>query len=303
MGAQYRVPVAVIVFNRVELAKKMLKCLEKIQPEQLFVISDGAREHVSGEKEKVEKVRALFEEIPWPCKVYKNYADQNMGCDNRVPSGIDWVFGQVEQAVILEDDCIPSDDFFRYSENMLERYKDNHSVMMIAGSNYMQNYKMRDCCCFSARVYTWGWATWKRAWECYNEDEEVWKQIKKDGTLAQIYPFRIRHFVKKELDYYYERGKCPWDYLWWVSCMRYQGLCAVPSVNLISNQGFGEDATHTQDQGSYDGQTYSMEFPLKYPARVERDHQIDKYDWEINRPWLIVRAMRKLMRIVKSHQR
>ena len=301
MEAQYQVPIAIIVFNRKQLAEKMLCCLERIRPEKLFVISDGAREQIPGEKEKVEAVRALFDQVSWPCEIYRNYADENMGCDSRVPTGIDWVFEHVDQAIILEDDCIPSDDFFSYAEGMLERYRDDPRVMMIAGSNYMQGYKIRDCCCFSARVYTWGWATWKRAWDCYSGDPSVWKQIRRDGTLAKTYPPRIRHFVTKELDYYYERGNCPWDYLWWVSCMKEGGLCAVPQVNLISNEGFGEDATHTQEQGNYDGKTYAMEFPLRYPEKVVRDHKLDKYDWEINRPWLIVRAFRRIL--VKYRQR
>lgn len=298
MEKQYEVPVALVVFKRVELAEKMLACLEKIRPRQLFVISDGARKTVAGEQEQVDAVRALFDEVSWPCEIYRNYAGENMGCDARVPSGIDWVFEQVDRAVILEDDCIPTNDFFRFAEETLQRYEDHPEVMMVAGSNYMQGYEMPDCCCFSARVYTWGWATWKRAWERYCGDESVWNEIQKDGTLAKIYPYRIRNFVKKELDHYYELGKCPWDYLWWVSCMKYQGLCAVPKVNLISNEGFGEGATHTQDPGAYDSRTYELEYPLKYPEKIERDHKIDKYDWEINRPWLIVRAWNRVKRIL-----
>jgi hypothetical protein len=298
MEKQYTVPVAIFVFKRAALAEKMLQRLEQIRPEKLFVISDGAREDVEGEQELVEKVRALFDKVSWTCEIYRNYAEENMGCDVRVPSGISWVFEHVEQAIILEDDCIPTGDFFSYAEAMLQKYKDNPSVMMIAGSNYMQGYKIPDCCCFSARVYTWGWATWKRAWNYYNENKELWKEIKEDGTLARTYPPRIRHFVKKELDHYYEKGQCPWDYLWWVSCMKAEGLCAVPNVNLISNEGFGEGATHTQDPGAYDGRTYQMQFPLQFPETVKRDRKIDHYDWEINRPLLITRIIRRIRRMI-----
>ena len=105
MKEQYQVPVAVFVFKRVELAKKMLKCLEQIRPTKLFVISDGPRRGVTGEQEQVEQVRALFNQVSWPCEIKRNYARENMGCDVRVPSGISWVFEQVEEAVILEDDC------------------------------------------------------------------------------------------------------------------------------------------------------------------------------------------------------
>lgn len=298
MEKQYSVPVAVIVFNRYGLAEKMLSCLEKIRPEKLFVISDGAREQKEGEKEKVERVRRLFEQVSWPCEIHRNYAEKNMGCDYRVPSGLDWVFGQVEQAVILEDDCIPDEQFFRYAEEMLHKYRNDERVMMISGSNHMQKYDIESCCCFTARVYTWGWATWKRAWAHYCDDGSEWERIQRDGTLARVYPPRTRYYVKKELNFYFQRGKCPWDYLWWISCMGAGGLCAVPKVNLISNEGFGEDATHTQNKGDYRGETFPMEFPLVFPEEVKRDRNFDKYDRGLNPPWKIVRAVRKLGRLL-----
>lgn len=300
MESLYIVPVAIIVFNRIGLAEKMLRCLEQIRPEKLFVISDGARVDRPGEKEKVEAVRALFEQVSWPCEIYRNYAGQNMGCDYRVPSGIDWVFEQVDRAVILEDDCIPSLQFFEYAEQMLDRYETDERVMMVSGCNHLQRYETDSSCCFTARVYTWGWATWRRAWKRYCDDGSEWERIQRDGTLAKVYPARTRYYVKKELNYYFRRGKCPWDYLWWISCMGVGGLCAVPRVNLITNEGFGEDATHTQDQGDYKGDVFEIEFPLRFPDKVERDQNFDRFDQGLNPPWLIVRAFRKLKRILKK---
>lgn len=78
------------------------------------------------------------------------------------------------------------------------------------------------------------------------------------------------------------------------------GLCAVPKVNLITNEGFGEDATHTQEQGDYKGDVFEIEFPLRFPDKVERDRNFDKFDQGLNPPWLIVRAFRKLKRILKK---
>jgi hypothetical protein len=105
--------------------------------------------------------------------------------------------------------------------------------------------------------------------------------------------------VKKELNYYFKRGKCPWDYLWWISCMGVGGLCAVPCVNLVTNEGFGEDATHTVDKGDYSGETFEMKFPLHFPESVERDRKIDRFDRGLNPAWKIVRAYRKILRLVK----
>lgn len=296
MEEQYRVPVVLIVFNRISLVEKLLKILADIRPEKLFVISDGARPYVKGETEKVEQVRRLFEHLPWPCKVFRNYAEENMGCDRRVPSGLDWVFEHTDRAVILEDDCMPSGQFFQYAENMLDKYQDDPKVMMIAGSNMIPEYEITDSCCFTVRTYTWGWATWRRAWACYCDDEKEWKRIQEDGTLAKIYPLRSRYYLKKELNYYFKRGKCPWDYLWWISCMGCGGLCAVPKVNLISNEGFGEDATHTKEKGAYSGRVEELIFPLHYPEEVKRDKKYERLDRGLNPPWKIVRLYRKIWR-------
>lgn len=300
MENQYSVPVAVIVFNRYALAEKMLRCLEKIRPQKLFVISDGARNEVPEEKGKVQKVRSLFEKVSWDCEIYRNYADHNMGCDVRVPSGLDWVFAHVEQAVILEDDCIPDEQFFHYAKEMLKKYGDDPKVMMVAGSNMFPEYIINESVCFTARVYCWGWATWRRAWEHYCDDESEWKRIQENGTFAKTYSCRSRYYVKKELNYYFKRGKCPWDYLWWISCMGAGGLCAVPKVNLITNEGFGEDATHTQEKGDYSGKTFELEFPLIYPSKVERDRSFDKYDSGLNPDWKVVRAIKKIYKIIKG---
>lgn len=300
MQEQYPIPVVVIVFNRVSMAEKMMVELKKIQPLKLFVISDGARKNVSGESERVEQVRSIFKTLSWPCEVFRNYADENMGCDLRVPSGLDWVFQYVDRAVILEDDCIPSEQFFVFAENMLEKYQNDLRVMMIAGSNMAPAYPIIDCCCFTARTYTWGWATWKRAWDHYCPDDSEWERIRKKGIFRETYGVRTRYYVRKELDYYLKKGQCPWDYLWWISCMASRGLCAVPKVNLIKNEGFGEEATHTREKGSYSGEVGEMEFPLQYPEHVKRDYGFDRYDSGLNPPWKVTRLFHKIKKMLRG---
>lgn len=298
MDKGYSVSVAIIVFNRKYLAERMLECLEKVKPERLFVISDGPRDSVQGEDKKVEEVRKVFENIPWKCEVSRCYADKNMGCDTRVPTGLDWVFEHTEEAIILEDDCLPDTQFFSYAAELLEYYRNDSRVMMISGSNQMSAYQMPYSFCFTARVYTWGWATWRRAWKCYREGTEIWNQIHEDGTLKRVYSLRTRYYVEKELNYYIERGKCPWDYQWWISCMAVNGLCIVPKVNLICNEGFGNDATHTRDKGDYKGETFEMQFPMKYPPEVQRDIQFDRYDKGLNPQWKLIRGLRKIYHMI-----
>lgn len=300
MEEQYSIPVVIIVFNRLSMAEKMIETLRKIRPLKLFVVSDGARDDMPGEAERVEQVRSLFEMVPWPCQTFRNYSDKNMGCDLRIPTGLDWVFRYVERAVILEDDCMPSEQFFMYAKDMLDKYQDDSRVMMVAGSNMAPACPIQDCCCFTARTYTWGWATWKRAWNQYCADGSEWKRIQKEGILRKTYNVRTRYFVRRELNYYFKRGQCPWDYLWWISCMGCGGLCAVPQVNLISNEGFGEDATHTHEKGAYSGEMGELEYPLHYPKEVVRNYNFDRYDSGLTPPWKIVRVYRKLKKWLRG---
>lgn len=288
------VPVVVVVFNREDLARKMLERLEQIRPKKLFVISDGPRSHVEGEAQKVEKVRELFEHIFWDCDVQRCYAEENMGCDRRIPTGLDWVFEQVEEAIVLEDDCLPTVDFFRYAVELLDYYRYEERVMMIAGSNQMTKYQMPYSFCFTARVYNWGWATWRRAWRKFDGSQEQWEQIQRDGTLTRIYSEKNTQYLKREFNHYFSQGLCPWDYRWWISCLSQEGLCAVPKVNLISNEGFGADATHTHDRGDYKGETATLTFPLQYPPIVERDCRFDQYDRDLNPPSVVEKAFRKM---------
>ena len=130
----FNVPVVVIIFNRPELARRLAEALESVKPGIIYLISDGPRVGVAGEEEKVAASREIFETLPWDCKVVTCFASKNMGCMERITSGLDWVFGQVDRAVILEDDCIPSQSFFWFCEELLERYETDERVLSISGA-------------------------------------------------------------------------------------------------------------------------------------------------------------------------
>ena len=129
--------VALIVFNRPEVTKIVFERIRQATPGRLMVIADGPREGRQGEADACLRVRQIVEHVDWPCEVLKNYSAANMGCGARVASGIDWVFQHVEQAIILEDDCLPDPTFFRFCEGLLERYRDEERVMQISGSNFL----------------------------------------------------------------------------------------------------------------------------------------------------------------------
>jgi hypothetical protein len=127
------VPVVLIAFNRPRVTARVLDALREVKPSRLFVIADGPRPGNREDVERCARVRTLIEGIDWDCRVEKRYAESNLGLEANVELGLDWVFSQVDRAIVFEDDCIPDPSFFDYCEELLERYADDERVWLIAG--------------------------------------------------------------------------------------------------------------------------------------------------------------------------
>jgi len=259
-----KTPVVFIIFNRPELTKQVFRMISKVKPETLFVISDGPRN--KNEKIIVEITRNIIEQVNWKCRIFKKYSDTNLGCRISVASGLDWVFNQVEEAIILEDDCVPNSTFFPYCSELLQKYKDNEKIMMISGNNFIAQ-KIEDSYDFSRHSLIWGWATWKRAWEKYKkaEKEGLMYIATNKETLYKLMAQKRINAIQKTL-----QGEIDtWDYIWQLTLLMNKGLCIFPKENLIKNIGFGKDATHTKLKTFHSNlKTISITFPLKHPRTI-----------------------------------
>ena len=272
------VPVALIFFNRPDTTKEVLDAVRVAAPKKMYLISDAPRAGREDDEEKVAACRKLVEEaIDWPCEVKKNYAESNMGCRERVATGISWVLSQEEETIILEDDVVPAPAFFAYCEEMLKMYKDNERVMMVSGTNLLKNYQMQKPYTFSCFSSIWGWATWARAWKHYDMDVKDWPEVKKSGKLMGIHGRVCYLFLKKDIDSVYTKAKDTWDIQWDYCRHMHRGLGIVPRENLIRNIGFDrEDATHTTGTTTEDFSYGEMSFPLPMETHVCRDLEYDR---------------------------
>ena len=135
-------PVALIIFNRPDHTREVFKRIAEIKPKQLFIVADGPRDEE--DERKCLAARKVVERITWDCEVAKNYSEKNMGCKQRVATGINWVFENVEQAIILEDDCVPHPDFFRFCDELLIKYENDKRIMQINGSNFQLGCRYGD---------------------------------------------------------------------------------------------------------------------------------------------------------------
>lgn len=278
---QLKTPVAFIIFNRPDTTERVFAEIAKARPPKLLVVADGPRENRAGEAEKCAATRAIIDRLDWDCEVLTNYSDRNLGCKRRVSSGIDWVFEQVEEAIILEDDCVPDPTFFRYCQELLDRYRHDQRIGLISGDNFQFGRRRNDdSYYFSKYIHIWGWATWRDRWAgSYDVTMAKWPRIRDEGWLADIVGNeREAEFWHKIFERVYRGEIDTWDYQWvfanWV-----EGRSTVlPAINLIKNIGFDANATHTTgDSELANLPSHALTFPLKHPVGVIRNMQADAF--------------------------
>lgn len=263
-------PVTFIVFNRPDKAARVFAQIRKAQPKVLFIVSDAPRS--TDEAILVSQSRAIAESIDWPCSVYKNYATCNLGCKERIVSGLNWVFSQVDRTIILEDDCVPTQSFFEFCDKMLDLYYNDEKVMHIAGSNFIgESGSYNDVYYLSREVNIWGWATWKRAWDLYDKD------IQRLPEMSARKLFREKAMTKWYADYTEDKAKDlyrqfgdNWDLQWLMCIWENDGVAVVPYKNQITNIGIDSTATHKSFLNNSEG---AISYEISWGGAVNR-HEI-----------------------------
>jgi hypothetical protein len=283
MGLYLETPVAFIIFNRRDTTEKVFAEIAKAKPRKLFVIADGPRSDKPGDAEKCSAARDVIARVDWDCEVMKNYSDVNLGCGHRPASGINWVFEHVEDAIILEDDCVPHPSFFPFCAELLEKYRQDTRVMHIGGSYFLNNPIPASYSYYFSvfNIANGGWATWRRAWRYFDLQCKLWPILKDTRWLSHLEDDdRARRFWAREFETAHrEKGDVSyWDHQWTFACWANSGLSILPKKNLTSNIGFHEDATHTFDPNDLRAHfpTEEMEFPLKHPPSVLQSRADDR---------------------------
>lgn len=297
-----RSAVLLLVFNRPDTTKQVFEAIRKAQPPRLYVAADGPRDNKSGEREKCEKVRQITENIDWNCEVKTLFREKNLGCKIGVSSGIDWFFENEEEGIILEDDILPSDSFFLYCDQLLERYRFDTRVGQICGFNSLDNYKVESDYYFSKYGPIWGWASWRRAWRIYDVEMQIWPKIKREKKYKSFVRnkdeerFRVGVF-----DSVYQGEIDTWDYQWVFGKLVNSMLSIIPLVNLVDNIGFDETATHTKIKPSYiSGESRKCLKIKKHPDHVLNDFRYEKmyFDRFVKKKGLFYRMIDKIRKLI-----
>jgi len=273
---QVKSPVVIFIYKRATNLEAITAVLRKVKPARVYIIADGSSQN--NDKEVLSTRIKLESLITWKCKIIKIYSDTNLGLKKRFASGINTVFQKEDRAIFIEDDCIPSITFFRYCDELLEKYVNNPQIGIISGDNFLFGQpKIKESYYFSRYPLIWGWASWRRAWKGYDPEITTWKIGEVNSWLsdylgskvASLYWHLIFNNVKKNIIK-------TWDYQLTYHFFKSRMLHITPKVNMVTNVGIDSHATNTKIKSRGMGQTANdIEFPLIHPTSIVRNIAAD----------------------------
>lgn len=294
-----------LVFNRLATTKQVFEAIREAKPPRLYIAADGARESKEGEEEKTKAVRDfIMSNIDWQCDVKTLFHEKNLGCKFAIIEAIDWFFGTEEMGIILEDDCLPSQSFFWFCEDMLKKHLFDTAITAISGTNINGVINIKSDYFYSLMGGNWGWATWRRAWENFLPDTEP---LMTDNNLETIRKNinNKRLFLAVKSIYENQKKtmeKDAWDFQWLFIRLLNNQCTIVPKRNLISNIGFMADSTHTSDVHSplSNLKSYTMEWPIKSPLNFEVNSKYDQLFIKYFAPSIINKIINKFKRVLNA---
>jgi len=273
-----RSPVALLIFNRPAHTQRVFEAIARQKPSRLLVVADGPRSEE--EAALCLEARSVINQVDWECDVSTNFSETNLGCRARVSSGLSWVFEQCEEAIVLEDDCLPHPSFFQFCDELLERYRSDERVTMITGDNLSSHPSANGYSYyFSRTLYCWGWASWRRAWHHYDVEMKLWPALRDTAWLSTLMCSSARQaHWKRIFDMTHSGMIDTWDFQWVFACWLQSGFTVVPVRNLVTNIGFGTDALHTTESDHpFSGMPRTaLPQPFVHPAYIVQNPEAEE---------------------------
>lgn len=312
----FTIPVVLVAFNRPDLTSRTLDAIRPVRPQELFLVVDGPRPDRPEDVERCAATRAVLDGVDWPCTVHRRFAEQNVGLEANVELGLDWVFSQVGEAIVLEDDCVPHPSFFRFAAELLDRYRHDERIWQISGSSMGVPRRLfgDDSYAFTAWASVWGWATWADRWQQHRAvftRDHAGRGPGDPGALpvrtrpARQQPGLLvtragqRHFAEAAVST--DVVTHGWDKHWWLTMLSVGALAVSPAVNTVQNVGWGPDATHGVAAGRRDHAATEMQMPLRHPQHVHLNVEVEReLELALNR--VGGRAAMMARRLVKSQK-
>ena len=297
--AKIDIAVLMLFFTRSDTLQLVFNEVRKARPARLFLYQDGPRN--DADLPGIEACRRIVgdDQIDWECDVRRQYLDHNQGCD---PSGFlshQWAFSLADKVIVLEDDVVPSQSFFPFCKEMLDRYEHDERITMVSGFNTDEvTADVREDYFFTSFQSIWGWASWSRVarrWQAdyaFMSDPQARRQLEAIARRR-----RLRNTMMKMFSDHSQSGKPYFESIYWADLILNNGLTIMPTRNLVNNVGLTADSTHFAAELQtmprrlrriFTMPRYELTFPLQHPRYVV-DH-VDYLDrrykvlgW--NHPW------------------
>lgn len=270
-----KLPILILAFNRADHVRQAMKAIKVYQPERLFLECDGPRKHKIGEQEAVEATRkAMLDAIDWPCEVKTLFREENLGCANAVNDAITWFFQNEEFGIIIEDDVIVSQDFFKLCEDLLPRYVHEDRIMQISARNHSYRTDIDNTYVYTQCMYCWGWATWRRAWKKMDMTMSATNNISLLYLTKRLGLFRgLKMLANFKQGYKHLDTFSSWATRWYLSILAHDGLVICAGPNLALNIGMDGGAHYEKGGKDHyaDLKLGSIKWPLVYNDRFSPD--------------------------------
>jgi hypothetical protein len=279
-SSYFETPILFTVYNRPHYTEQVFAAIRGIGPRYLYVAADGPSQKRAEDEEKCRQVRKVLNRIDWPCELKTLFHEKHQGCRKAMSKNINWFFDHVSEGIILEDDCLPHPSFFGFCRELLEFYRDDERVMLICGDNKGTNVKSGgETYYFSRLVHIWGWATWRRAWAHFDADICTFPSFRDRGEIRNIFPDQaLQAYWTNHFEDAYQGKVDTWDIQWVYSVFAQGGLSVMPRINLVTNIGFGRDATHTVSRDQADAFLESGDAgPIVHPKFVIPNNLADAH--------------------------
>lgn len=272
-------PVLFVVFNRPEVTKLAFERIRQVRPPKLYIAADGPRINRPDDIVKCEKTRSIAACVDWPCEVHKLFQDKNLGCGKGVSTAISWFFEHEEEGIIIEDDIVPHIDFFSYCDEMLEKYRNDERIQLIAGRNHFYHGYQSDVSYYMSSYFAiWGWATWRRVWDTYEFETQKLDKKQYLDKLSKRISRPSYKFYKTIFYYMYNHKIDTWDYQLYFNQIINDRYSIIPYVNMTENIGLGiEDSTHTLDKDDLKSNHKAISpYPIIHPDEIKTDLEADE---------------------------
>ena len=264
----YKVPILLIIFKRKDTALQVIDAIAKVRPKVLYISQDGPRNEKE-RKEVLETRQAVLSEINWNCDLKTFFHDRNLGFKKHIPEALDIFFKDNEYGIYLEDDNVPSPEFFYFQKELLGKYKDDQRILAINGTNLYpdlnenkNSYRLSQLGCF------WGVGIWRRSWKLYNPETPDLDSFRYSDYKDYIFSKKYFIYLEFFLNLVKKNMLAAWDYQFVYSAIKNRKYFISPSHNLVNNIGLNNVSTNPFLQNYKTSVGFTNTFKIIHPKEL-----------------------------------